>query len=339
MTALFQILERPSWKFLPSKIKVRWALIAFFALYIGSLFLAGCLAPLVYKAVWAWHDFYPNSLNTYLLKKAFSIYVDRLRWIPLLIGFPFLIRAVGLWSKKNLNPAQTTIKQQTLPFFLLGIGFVILIGIVQGLNGIVEWEAQKTIDQSLFLFSKALVGALFLAFVEEIVFRGFIFRVFYANWRPFYAMLFSALFFAYVHFKAPRDSFSSIQEPGFIEGIKVSWQMLIGPAFTAKIIPFLNLFALGLAFNSLYLRTGSLLSCIFLHGGIVWASLTYKHLVDTISGTDSLFWGSARGIDSLFTLLLIGILAILFLSKRADDLKDKQEPPLRTTNDKYQALK
>lgn len=282
-------------------------------LYLGSLLFAGVVAPWVYQAVKTWHALYPGELNTYLLKKGFSVYVDRLRWLPIVCLFPRLLKKVGLNTLQSLGLWQPPFFRQIVPVFILGVVLVSFVGFVQIINRIVGWDSQQTFALLAFAALKAFVGAVILSVLEEVVFRGLALRAFYTVMRPWVAIILSALFFAYLHFKAPKAVAEALQTPTLGDGLTVAFQMFIGPFLTAQWLPFLNLWALGIALNVLYLRTGSLLACVSLHCGLVWAMLFYKRLVETHDGASSLLWGTAQGINGLFSLVLISLLMLGFL--------------------------
>lgn len=118
--------------------------------------------------------------------------------------------------------------------------------------------------------------------VEELIFRGVIFSGFQKNFRPFWAVVLSALLFALFHLNP--------------------WQL--GPTFL-----------LGLLLGFIRLRTGSLLAAIFthaLHNGMIFFSVLYH---DAFGKFFLIPEGRAWSYPLCLGLLAAGVAVILFSSR------------------------
>jgi membrane protease YdiL (CAAX protease family) len=151
---------------------------------------------------------------------------------------------------------------------------------------------------------KALCAGLLAAFLEEYLFRGLLFRSFSAFCRWPWAIGFSSLIFAWLHFRAPVDP--SIPEPFWV----LFWRLLIGP-FNQPLelpfqLPFLNLLLLGSFLSFIYHYRYRLIVPIAFHWSVASACLAFKKISFTIF--DNFVIGSNRITDGLLTTaLLLGL--------------------------------
>ena len=316
---------------LPSITQRSWKPIAWISTcYLLSIILAGLLAPWLFKATLIWNQMSPNAFNTYLLKKGMPVYVDRLRWAGLVIGLLWIFRKTGLWGKEALHlKNQDNNFYNCLACFFFGIGLIGFVGTTQFFLKIVDWKTHIDWQSFGFIAAKAFIGAWILAFLEEVVFRGLIFRSFVTAYQKITpAIWISGFIFAYLHFKAPKST--NIYDSSMLTGLHIAWQTLIGPFYTGEWLPFLNLWALGGMLATLYTRVVTLWPIISLHAGIAFLLLLYKHAVET-QGLSPAFLGSNRLIDGGLSLVIIGLLTIWFSCwpsfqpEQADDPKDKPE--------------
>lgn len=139
----------------------------------------------------------------------------------------------------------------------------------------------RLFDSDLGIWGGVVRIVVIAPIVEELIFRGVIMSGFSRNYRPIYAIIFSALLFALFHLNP--------------------WQ------FPAT-------FALGLVLGWIRIRTGSVLACILghaTHNGLVFISVVYyKELNELPIMTSSL---TKNGFVYLL-LLSIGIVFIGLLS-------------------------
>ncbi len=73
--------------------------------YLGTLFLAAILTPLIYSGVEHWFAHSPNELNRYLIKKPLTKYFSRIHLVSILIVIPWILSYYRLfsWEKLGIN--------------------------------------------------------------------------------------------------------------------------------------------------------------------------------------------------------------------------------------------
>jgi membrane protease YdiL (CAAX protease family) len=161
------------------------------------------------------------------------------------------------------------------------------------------------------LVSGAVVGALLLSWLEESIFRGMVFRMFYTAVRPHLAVILASLAFAVVHFK--DVPFPPGADAGWYAGLWVAAQQSVSFAFTAEWTELANYFLVGLVLCLVFLRTQSLVACFALHAGWVAARGVWWDVVDIPGGSAAAaFWGTESLVDGYGALLMLSSLAAAF---------------------------
>lgn len=279
--------------------------------YLGSLLFAALVAPWVYFLVQAWAQAFPNGLSSYLSGKAFDNYFDRLRYVPIVLGLPWLL---GICKLRSWQALSISLDKESCIAFMkaFACGSLLLAGIalIQIMMVPVSLKAGVSI---VSVFTMGLLGAFIVALLEEVIFRGLIVRLFYTAVSPLPAVLLSSLFFAYVHFKMPSEVWHMTDEVvTWKSGFFVGFWTLIGIVHDFQGLAFANLFLLGCALAFLFLRTRSLMPCIGLHAGMVWVMLVYKKLFLV---PETLLWGGTRIVDGLLALCLLLLLNFYLVSR------------------------
>lgn len=285
-----------------------------FALYFGGMLLAALLAPWVYYAVQFWNNAAPSDLSTYLARKGFPDYFDRLRYLPVVLGLPWLLRVTQLWSWRGLG---FTLSMRSLrEFFIWAVLGIVMLEVVI----FVQMETIYVTDEARYGFGgagnvllKAAFSALTVALLEQLVFRGLVFRLFYSALRPIPAIVVAAAFFAYVHFKMPDSVWdASGGEVTPFSGFFVAWWSLLAITQDFQWVPFLNLLVLGVLHNVLFLRVRSLWTGVGLHAGFVFMILSYQKLFNTWQAPSPSFVGTERIVDGFLpAILMLGMTIIL----------------------------
>jgi len=294
-----------------------WLLLGVF---IGAMVFAALISPPVYWAILAWAQAYPNDLNTYLADKDFPRYFDRLRWLPVIIAFPWLLKVCGLWSWRALGlRGSPGWGRSMLAWFVAGIVLLGLAAAVQvcviGIEPKGVWSSPGFIQTVAISVMAGMVLALF----EESVFRGLVLRIFYTAMRPLPAIAVAAFFFAIVHFKKiPAEIWSDETAVNWGSGFYIGFWTLLSVGTTFEWIKFLNLFLTGMVLCLLFIKTRSLWPCIGLHAG--WVAFRQIYAKFIIVGESEFYWlwGSESMIDGLLpTLFLVPLTG--WLSYRTSD--------------------
>lgn len=297
--------------------QVSWRGVGLLALvFFGSLVVAAVLMPFVYWAVEWWN---PQAAHSLLTKGSNNLF-DLIRWLPIVIAFPWLMKTCGLWSLRNLGLGQPRhFLGYWAAWFAVGTLLVGALAAGQLAANAVVIAPRESLSAVVILkwIAAALAVAVGVSFIEEIVFRGVILRMFYTAARlPWLALILSALFFAHVHFKA--GGLAKFGTLDWKSGWVAAYWTLIGiiPHFDPE--RFLGLCLLGMILGALTLRTGSLWPAIGLHGGLVFGILTYNHLAHSV-GSSQGFWGGTSLIDGWSASIA---LCLLLLAVVHADLPD-----------------
>lgn len=311
---LFDLLpETHSWRGL-------WLLIG---VYLGAIVFSAIVSPWVYWMVQIWKNSMPNTLNVYLAQKSFDDYFDRLRWIPIVISLPWMMRTCGLvsWARLGVSLGRKELSAW-LRWFILGC---LVVGVAAGVQYAltpVVYEGRETLLGWVGVLVKAFAGGLLLGFLEEVIFRGLIFRIFYTALSPRVAVVLSAAFFAYAHFKMPGSVWEATDQvvtwkSGFFVGV---WT-LIGITQNFELFPFLSLWALGSLLCLIFMRFRSLLPCMGFHAGIVTVLLSYKKFFVVHDDPLRALLGGSKMIDGIVPLVIIVglILFVLLTPKKLAD--------------------
>lgn len=332
--------ERPYLLFGLKPTEYSWRGVGWVAVfYIGAIICGAILGPLLFKALHAWHQAAPNELTTYLSEKDLEQYFDRARWAFAIVLLPVLFKVCGFFPYGKIRRLSL---RASFPRALLGamaVGFHRLgyrcdqrgwahfgrcFGFGVALAGFIvlaqliftptNLKPDLTLASVLGSVAGALAGGLALGFFEEMIFRGVVFRCFYAAWRPVLAVVLTSAFFAYAHFRHPDALFEgAIHTPGFAAGWEIAFWTLVGIVKSFAWIPFCNLFMFGNLLTLVQLRSGSLMSSAGLHAGAVFIMLSYSKNFQIHGGTAAReVWGGAGIVDGIVPLVLLtGLVLVL----------------------------
>ena len=294
-----------------------WLLLGVF---LGAMVFAALFSPPVYWAILAWAQAYPNDLNTYLADKDFPRYFDRLRWLPVIIAFPWLLKVCGLWSWQVLGlRGWPGWGRSMLSWFVVGIVLLGLAAAVQACAIGIEPKGVWSLPGFIQTVAISVMAGMVLALIEESVFRGLVLRIFYTAMRPLPAIAVAAFFFAIVHFKKiPAEIWSDETAVNWGSGFYIGFWTLLSVGTTFEWIKFLNLFLTGMVLCLLFIKTRSLWPCIGLHAG--WVAFRQIYAKFIIVGESEFYWlwGSESMIDGLLpTLFLVPLTG--WLSYRTSD--------------------
>jgi membrane protease YdiL (CAAX protease family) len=278
----------------------RWRPLAtFFAIYVGALLVSIPAAPLFHRGLCRWEEAFPGPFIHYIASKPLVKIFDRTRWVPLAVGLICLLRSQKLCPLRALN-LQIPSRWLGVQFFFLGTVLAILPCAIQLL--FLPWTWRPT--PVLRVFAWALPSAALIGFLEEIVFRGLLFRLALRALRPLGAALLSSLFFASAHFGPPE--FLNHRPPNLLSSLQIAGGMLLGVGFTFHLLPFLFLASLGLLLTHWVKMFSSLIPSIGFHCGLVFILLIHRRLFFFLDTSPNFFLGSGHPIDSPIPLLLLG---------------------------------
>ncbi|MDR3317154.1 MAG: CPBP family intramembrane metalloprotease [Puniceicoccales bacterium] len=282
------------------------ALLPFASIYLLALLLTTFLAPNVYGFFRWWDGCRPSILSHYIAAKPFSKIFGRIFLIHLAIGLIFLLRHHGLFSWKNLghwgeNRGRGGSGKFFPKFFALGLLLTFPICLCQAL--VYGWHEKQINLPFAIVFSFG--GALVVAFLEEVIFRGYLIRVFSAAFGRPAALLTSSFIFAGVHFHGPPLSSSASAIAGWPDSLRVAGGIFFGAVRGFRPVPFFSLFLLGVLLGLIFLRYRHLTASIGFHCGVVLVLLLHRRTISLTVGTPSAFWGTNILLDSVLCPLLL----------------------------------
>lgn len=295
----------------------------FLFIYLGATLFAAILTPPAYWAVQWLDSVDPSETTKWLLGKRIDVYYDRLRWAPIILGFPWMMQKCGLFSFSNLG-LRLNLKSlfNLCGFFILGIALAAAIFGLQWAFGVSSPDA--TFDKSTLssVALNAILGAFIVAFLEEIIMRGLIMRSFYTAMGTISGIVLSSLFFAYKHFKVPNSIWDKLPNGGgssWDMGFFVAWYDTIGIAYEFNFLQFAGLFMFGVFLCLLYIKRKSLWPCIGFHAGLVFCLMMYRKLFDVTREGPRNILGGAGMTDGWLALIVLTVLsAMLLFSGRKD---------------------
>jgi membrane protease YdiL (CAAX protease family) len=234
--------------------------------------IAAIATPLIFNFVVNWNIQSPNLLNTYFLHKGFVVFFERIRLLALFLFLP------ALWKIYRRKICQPTFKRLDYKIFrsFLALG-VLLIG---GIFAIKMLFLDFTLKApSSFFLLRVLVGTLIIALTEEWLFRGLIFKLLLQKMRPLFATIWSALIFAYFHFRPPYALPTSHRLATFSDGFYCLYEVIFHSLAGISWFKFLIIFSFGYLLAMVYFYAQRLRAVIGLHVGVVFSLTIFKTCV------------------------------------------------------------
>jgi membrane protease YdiL (CAAX protease family) len=166
--------------------------------------------------------------------------------------------------------------RDVLSGFILAVASMVLLGLVMSLAGVFTPGFFHSLNASLEWAVKALLTALVVGFLEELFFRGVLFKALLDDYGPALAFTAANLFYAAVHFFKPPAKFA-VNGLDPLAGARFVVQTLQPFLDPGEILPgLLGLFVIGLVLSYAVLRTNSVYLSIGLHAGWVFAIKTVR---------------------------------------------------------------
>ncbi len=299
----------------------------------ASVALGAWISPFIYNAGKALAEVSPgkqiNGPLQYLAGLCRAAEFPRFFEAGLLVGaavlfLPYIHTLRGGRSPENggqrLHKNPQALRQAATGFLLVALLFLVLAGVLAA-AGVLAWKNPGEPVAKIAL--GAFLGALGLAALQEILFRGIALGIFLRAFRPWLATGLSALLFALIHFLDPPPGMN-VPDPdaagtGFELLGKISAQLAEPSALLGTFLPML---ALGVVLACIRLRTASLWLPIGLHAGWIFVNaLLERATVSAVraDSTLSLLSGVSldRGIVPLVGFIVAGVL-IHFLTTDDD---------------------
>src|SRR5262245_8768600 len=214
-------------------------------------------------------------------------------------------------SQLGLTPRTGAIRDIAIGL-CLALGSMLLLGTIMSLNGMYKPFFRLSLSESVEECVQALLTAFTVGFLEEIFFRGIIFRGLLEDWKPLPAFLAANLFYSALHFVKPG-------EPYFLSGVDpLAGVRHLFSTFTpflelSEIAPgLMGLLLIGIVLSYAFLRTGTLYLAIGLHAGWIISIKTVRVFGDYQRENLGWLFGSTdpkivSGVVTWVGIILVGV--------------------------------
>ena len=295
-------------------------------LYFGSLFVAVFLS----LAAWKITHFADPDGSSYLASKPYTKFFDRSRWLCVLLILPFLFWKCRITSFQSAGFSRPFLKTATT-WFTYGFGMIAIIYASSAAFGAIQLKSDVSAGGFLSNLGNAMLAGILVGLLEEIVFRGLVFRMFYTVLRPLPAILLSSLFFAILHFKASAEVFTntSPQEIGLYEGFYTAWAMMAALVTEFDFTYLTSIFLVGILLHQVFLLTSNLWANAALHSGWVFTIKAVGGGFETSSSANA-FTGTTRVADGYLVILVLIAFCAIFAWKLRSKTSTREERKVPT---------
>lgn len=244
-------------------------------IFLLLVLLLTCLLSPWVAAFWEWTLQQQPEWQEF--RYPFSRIFDRFFMITGIILF-FIYRPVlkiGSAAQLGLQPFPEGYRDLLCGFFI-AISSMVALGAAMSWLDVFTPYFRLPFAESLERSVKGLLTAFTVGFLEEIFFRGIIFKGLLEDFKALRAFIFASLFYSAIHFVKPSEKV-------YLEGIDpwAGFQHLAS-TFEAFLDPLgllpglFGLFLIGLVLSYAFLRTGSLYLSIGLHAGWIFSLKTIR---------------------------------------------------------------
>jgi membrane protease YdiL (CAAX protease family) len=204
----------------------------------------------------------------------------------------------------------------------LALGSMLLLGFIMSLAEVYRPFFRLSLSESLEQCAKALLTAFTVGFLEEIFFRGIIFRGLLKDWKPLPAFVVANLFYSALHFVKPAEEYflSGIDPWAGFRHLFSTFAPFVEPAQIAPGI--IGLFLIGIVLSYAFVRTGTLYLSIGLHAGWIISIKTVRVFGDYTRENLGWLFGSTdpkivSGAMTWAGVILVGVAVHWITRKRA----------------------
>lgn len=225
----------------------------------------------------------------------------------------------GVEWKRLLAIQRATACRELFQGLALAIGSMVLLALAMTIGDVFEPFFRVSLAEALRTLAGAVSAAIFAGALEEIFFRGLLFKGLYDAGPPLRAYLLANLFFSLLHFVKPGEAY-------FLQGVEpfAGFRHLL-----TTFAPFLDplpilpgafgLFLIGVLLSYALIRTGKLYMSIGLHAGWIISLKSLRVFGDFRREDLGWLFGSTdpkivSGVATFVGLLVVGV-AIHYLTR------------------------
>ncbi len=277
--------------------------VAVVLLYLLGVFLgAALIAPRLHATA----QFLAERSDFFkpLASQPFHRYVGRALLLLAVVGLPTFIKTLRFKSAGELGwrfrAREWPEAIQGLVWGGVAVAMVTALAVSAGAR---NWSAHPSGREWAHSLLTTVPLALFVACLEELLFRGALFGALRRRYRFWPAALVSSAFYGIVHFLAQPT------EPRMVEwysGLTTLAQMLQGFSDWRALFPgFLNLTLIGVILALGFERTGSLLFPIVFHAALIIGVKSVGVATHTVESANAWLWGGSKLVDGWACALIL----------------------------------
>jgi CAAX protease family protein len=305
-------------------------------LLIFILLVLGVTAVVSPWAATAWDLISGASATAAEDRIPFSRFFDRFFMISGIVLF-FSCRSllkIDSLSQLGLSP-RTRAASDVAVGLCFALGSMFALGFIMSAAGVYEVFFRLSLGESVELYLKAILTGLTVGFLEEIFFRGIIFRGLLEDWKPLPAFLTANLFYSALHFVKPGEQYflSGVEPWAGFRHLFSTFAPFLEPAEIAPGL--IGLLLIGIVLSYAFLRTGTLYLSIGLHAGWIISIKTVRVFGDYQRESLGWLFGSTdpkivSGVVTWTGILLVG-LAVHWITRNRSGLCVANETVKATT--------
>ncbi|MCH6544881.1 MAG: CPBP family intramembrane metalloprotease [Deltaproteobacteria bacterium] len=205
---------------------------------------------------------------------------------------------------------------------LLGLASWIILIVAMSSLDVFSPNFTYSLQVSIGRFLTALLSGAAVGILEEIFFRGIIFKGLLEDWKKPFAFVSASLFYSAVHFIKPAKKYflTDLEPLAGARHVVDSFHHFLDPV---SLFPgFFGLFLLGMILSYAFFRTGSLYLSIGIHGGLVFGRQTLNLFGNYDDKDLDWLFGESEprfmsGVATWMVVLFVGFAVYRITRKRA----------------------
>jgi membrane protease YdiL (CAAX protease family) len=233
------------------------------------------------------------------------------------------------------SPSQLGLLPKTRAIRDVGIGLclslasMIVLACVMAAADVYQPFFRLSLSRSLQQCASAVLTAFTVGLLEEVFFRGIIFRGLLEDWKPLSAFIVANLFYSALHFVKPSETYflSGIDPFAGFRHLVSTFAPFLDPSAIAPGL--IGLWLIGGVLSYAFTRTGTLYLAIGLHAGWIISIKTVRVFGDYQRNDLGWLFGSSdpkivSGVVTWLGIILVGI-AVHWLTRTRPGLAAEKE--------------
>jgi membrane protease YdiL (CAAX protease family) len=266
--------------------------------------------------------YFDNFSDPQIERYPFSRIFNRAFMISGIILFFFSRHYLQIGNLSQLGlPKLPSASTDLVVGWAIAVGSMIALGFAMSIAGVFTPYFRLSLAQSASRCAEALFSGLFAGLLEEIFFRGILFKGLLEDGKPFRAFVFANLFYSAVHFVKPGERYF-INDFELLAGFRHLLSTFAPFLDPQSLLPGLfGLFIIGLVLSYAYTRTATLYLAIGLHAGWIFGQKTIRVFGNYKTAELGWVFGSTdpkivSGVAAWIGLILVAVVIHIVTRKR-----------------------